>query len=277
MNNWPVNMLKIQYRMHDEIAAFPSLSFYGNELVPSDSLRLRSTPLWYKHPCFPPYLIWNTGDNNNDTLGKTGSYNNKTEMRFITDLLEEFRRFFGYQKGISISIITFYNDQVDAIKESIRIDPSFKSWLGSHHIDLMISTVDGFQGCETDIAILSCVRARQRCRGWKYSKDDIGFLRDFRRLNVAITRAKFSFWIVGQCSTLEMNPMWATLLQNARQRQLIARCDDFRRLSSSYQHSDSLSPRGKQGKMITSPPRNKRGKKNHGGPTRTLPHSSNKN
>lgn len=231
LNNIPVHVLKIQYRMHDEIAMFPSIAFYDNELLPSDTLKVRQAPLWYHHRCFPPYLVWNTGDNISDSMGNSGSFSNRSEIKFILDLLKEFSKVYGHQQGISIGIITFYNDQVDKIKDSVLRDPSLNSWLSSRRIDLQISTVDGFQGCETDIAILSCVRAYQRYAG-SNSRDDIGFLRDFRRLNVAITRAKFSLWIIGQCSTLAINPIWAALLQNARNRQLIARCEDFRRLSS---------------------------------------------
>ena len=231
-NHWPVHVLKIQYRMHEAIATFPSLAFYGNELLESDTLKARQAPLWYQHRCFPPYRIWNTGGNNGDSMGKSGSYSNKTEIKFITELLQEFRRCYGHLQGISIGIITFYNDQVDKIKESFQRDGSLNSWLNLRHIDLQISTVDGFQGCETDIAILSCVRARQQCAGGNnISRDDIGFLRDFRRLNVAITRAKFSFWIIGQCSTLELNPVWANLLHNARFRRNIAPCDELRQFS----------------------------------------------
>ena len=279
-NNWPVHLLKVQYRMHDEIATFPSVAFYGNELVPSDSLKTRRAPLWYQHPCFPPYLIWNTGDNNSDSKGKNGSYNNKTEIRFISDLLKEFRRIFGHQQGISIGIITFYSDQVDKIKESVLSDPTLSSWFGSRQIDLQISTVDGFQGCESDIAILSCVRARQRCGAGSNSKEDIGFLRDFRRLNVAITRAKFSLWIIGQCSTLEMNPIWAALLQNARHRHLIARCDDFRRLSSftpnpnNNRGSISTSPHGNRSKPKTSPDRNSGQRRKKDGKTKSMPNAN---
>jgi senataxin len=85
----------------------------------------------------------------------------------------------------------------------------------------MIETVDSFQGKQLDVIILSCVRASDGSSG-------VGFLADVRRMNVAITRAKQALWILGSAGTLERSPVWAALLKNAQERNVIIRNADAR-------------------------------------------------
>lgn len=79
---------------------------------------------------------------------------------------------------------------------------------------VMIETVDSFQGKQLDVIILSCVRAEAHASG-------VGFVNDVRRLNVAITRAKRALWILGSAATLQTSPVWRALLADAQQRQII--------------------------------------------------------
>ena len=83
-----------------------------------------------------------------------------------------------------------------------------------------MSTVDGFQGREKDIILFSCVRAHTE-------KKKIGFLADIRRMNVALTRAKFSCIVVGHTKSLEVNPHWRSLIKNAQDRQFCKFCCFF--------------------------------------------------
>lgn len=101
-----------------------------------------------------------------------------------------------------VGIITFYKAQVEKLSEKLH----------RHYPKLTIQTVDGFQGGENDIIIISFVRAN--------SKGNIGFLSDFRRLNVAITRARFALLMVGHSETLMNNEKdVATLIQDAKVRE----------------------------------------------------------
>lgn len=84
------------------------------------------------------------------------------------------------------------------------------------------NTVDGFQGREVDILLLSTVRASGSCDETpRVSSSNIGFVADVRRMNVALTRAKFSLWVFGNARTLRTNRTWAALLEDAKQRNLI--------------------------------------------------------
>merc|ERR1712113_243973 len=79
-----------------------------------------------------------------------------------------------------------------------------------------LNTVDGYQGREFDIIILSCVRGISDQNSGL--KKGIGFLKDVRRLNVAITRAKFSLFVVGNERVLNSSPLWASFIRNIKQR-----------------------------------------------------------
>lgn len=115
-NGYPVEMLRYQYRMHPSIAAFPSTQFYSNQLIDSKCVADRPPPPWYKHICFPPYLIWNVNGRMCRSSDGRGLYN-KNEDVFILEkilslLFHKFGRNSGKPKSVSIGIISFYNEQV---------------------------------------------------------------------------------------------------------------------------------------------------------------------
>ncbi|KAL6996088.1 hypothetical protein U1Q18_006225 [Sarracenia purpurea var. burkii] len=84
------------------------------------------------------------------------------------------------------------------------------------------NTVDGFQGREVDILVLSTVRAAESCSvATKISSSNIGFVADVRRMNVALTRARLSLWILGNARTLQTNHNWAALVRDAKERNLL--------------------------------------------------------
>lgn len=108
-----------------------------------------------------------------------------------------------------MGVITPYKQQLAVLRER------FKRSLGQNiATEIDFNTVDGFQGREVDILILSTVRAASGTGG-------IGFVADVRRMNVALTRARFSLWIVGNAAMLQSNPSWASLISNARSRGVI--------------------------------------------------------
>jgi superfamily I DNA and/or RNA helicase len=218
-NGWPVHLLRYQYRMHESIASFPSRMFYDNLLVTSDCVRNRGPAAWHHHHAFPPYLFWNVGQGTMKR-GNRGGYSNQIEANFLCALLKSFRAIMRGIRGISIGVISFYNDQVSLIENSlINNNKSLMSWMRTNNITLQISTVDGFQGSEKDIIILSCVRSK-----WhrEESSNEIGFLKDVRRVNVALTRAKHSLWILGNSDVLHTDELWNSLLTDAFNRDLIA-------------------------------------------------------
>lgn len=119
--------------------------------------------------------------------------------------------------GGRIGIITPYKSQLSLLRSR------FSSAFGSSVIDdVEFNTVDGFQGREVDILILSTVRAGEpSSASLGINSSSIGFVADVRRMNVALTRAKLSLWILGNARTLQTNHKWAALLKDAKERNLV--------------------------------------------------------
>lgn len=119
--------------------------------------------------------------------------------------------------GGRIGIITPYKSQLSLLRSR------FSSAFGSSIIDDMeLNTVDGFQGREVDILILCTVRAAEPSSSAPGNNSSrIGFVADVRRMNVALTRAKLSLWILGNARTLQTNQNWAALVNDARKRNLV--------------------------------------------------------
>ena len=156
-NGFPVQMLRFQYRMHPIIADFSSKQFYDGKLITSDCVKNRCPAPWYKHQCFPPFLIWNLQGSMQRSKG--GGIFNKEEDSFIVKrLLELFLSRFcqNQQNQLNIGIISFYNEQVSNLQRIVQALNFDKL----PNISIQVSTVDGFQGSEKDIIILSCVRSR---------------------------------------------------------------------------------------------------------------------
>lgn len=111
-----------------------------------------------------------------------------------------------------MGIITFYSQQVNKLRDR------FTREFGGKIMDsLDIGTVDGFQGQEKDIIILSCVRT---------NSNSIGFLGDLRRINVSLTRARYTLLILGKVEALQSNPAWNSLVQDATSRNLVSKFQD---------------------------------------------------
>lgn len=117
-----------------------------------------------------------------------------------------------------IGVVTPYRSQLSLLRSR------FSSAFGPEQIsDMEFNTVDGFQGREVDILVLSTVRASGSSSEMpKSSSNGIGFVADVRRMNVALTRAKFSLWVVGNARTLQTNVNWAALIENSKERNLFA-------------------------------------------------------
>ena len=188
-------MLKIQYRMNEVIMKFPSLQFYNNELIADETVKNITLSQLLKTKSNSPVLddtpivfIDTQGDFPEKQNKDSQSKYNPEEAKLIKKLVEKL-----LEAGISpkdIGIITPYKDQEDFLKKLIK--------------DIEIQTVDGFQGREKEIIIISLVRSNK--------EKDIGFLEDLRRLNVAITRPKRKLIIVGDKKTIESNKVYKDLI-----------------------------------------------------------------
>lgn len=216
---YPVNMLTQQYRMHPEICRFPSSHFYDGKLVDGDQLSSKFTP-FHGTKALGPYVLFDVVDGKelHDKKSGTLSLYNECEADAAVEVLRFFKRRFPSEfVGGRIGIITPYRCQLSLLRS--RFSSAFGSSITA---DMEFNTVDGFQGREVDIVILSTVRAFEACsNATQVNSSRIGFVADVRRMNVALTRAKLSLWIMGNTRTLRTNQNWADLVKDAKEREVV--------------------------------------------------------
>ena len=197
-----VSLLKVQYRMNEEIMRFSSDWFYGGNLQASPEVKYRGI-LDYDTP-----MVWvNTEglDCNEEFVGESFGRINKAEARLTLEQLQTYITRIGkhriLEERIDFGVISPYKAQVQYLRQLIRRDAFFKPF---HHL-IAVNTVDGFQGQERDVIVISLVRAND--------EGQIGFLSDLRRMNVAITRARMKLIILGDASTLTRHPFYQRLYE----------------------------------------------------------------
>ncbi|OAE31740.1 hypothetical protein AXG93_4874s1030 [Marchantia polymorpha subsp. ruderalis] len=202
---YPVQMLNTQYRMHPQIREFPSKEFYHEALVDGDEVELQTTRPWHEHRCFGPFAFLDIAGQESQPPG-SGSWVNQDEADFVLVLYKCLVGMYPSLKdGPHLAVISPYKQQVKLIREL------FRDAIGVEATKLIdINTVDGFQGREKDIAIFSCVRANP--------KGGIGFVSDYRRMNVGLTRARASMLVVGCSAALKQDKHWNNLITSAEER-----------------------------------------------------------
>uniref|UniRef100_A0A8C0BIT2 Senataxin n=1 Tax=Buteo japonicus TaxID=224669 RepID=A0A8C0BIT2_9AVES len=207
LRSLPVVQLTVQYRMHPDICLFPSNYVYGRSLKTDKTTEEnRCSSEWP----FQPYLIFDVGDGHEER--ENDSFSNPQEVKLVVELIrtiKEKRKDLGLRR---IGIITPYSAQKKKIQE--QLDRVFRNNSPGE-----VDTVDAFQGREKDCIIVTCVRANS-------TKGSIGFLASLQRLNVTITRARFSLFILGRLKTLMENKDWNELIQDAQKRGAIIKTSE---------------------------------------------------
>ena len=202
-----VSLLKIQYRMHEDIMRFSSQWFYHNELesAPEVSgrgiLRLDTPIVWFDtSEC----------DFTENTREETMSRVNRQEAELLVEqsrsYIQKISKERVLEENIDFGLISPYKAQVQYIRKLIKQDAFFKPLRRL----ITVHTVDGFQGQERDVILISLVRANEDGK--------IGFLNDLRRMNVAITRARMKLMILGDASTLTRHAFYNELYNYISQR-----------------------------------------------------------
>lgn len=200
-----VHLLDTQYRMHPEISAFPSQQFYNSRLVDGEGMsKLREKP-WHTSTILGPYRFFDVeGVQTKEARGH--SFINIPELNAAIKLYERLKTDYrNYDFTGKIGIITSYKAQLNELKARFRQrfgDDVFE--------EIEFNTTDAFQGRECEIIIFSCVRAK--------ATGGIGFLGDIRRMNVGLTRAKSSLWVLGDSRSLQQGEFWNKLIQDAKAR-----------------------------------------------------------
>lgn len=191
-----VNLLGIQYRMAQPIMDFPSRWFYNGQIVAADEVAYHSIIPW------DPFLEWKDtsiedvvdGEEAIDEVTDSGSRINRSEAKLAIRTLRKYIDEIGKDRvlndNINFGIITPYKAQASLIRQILKSHPFFKQIRRA----VTIGTVDGFQGQERDVIIISLVRANP--------ENTIGFLSDLRRMNVAMTRARMKLIIIGNSKNL---------------------------------------------------------------------------
>lgn len=203
-----IYLLNTQYRMHPEISKFPSREFYKSKLLDGDKMSEINERPWHKLPYYGPYKFFQI-DGEQGKNSRTMSLFNSTEAQLSLEIVKDlFKKFPNVNWKGKIGIISPYKEQIRILKNLF-----FREFGQSINMEVDFNTVDGFQGQEKDIIIFSCVRAE--------TSQGIGFLADIRRMNVALTRARASLWILGSIDTLLSNKTWRDLIKDADGRDLV--------------------------------------------------------
>jgi predicted DNA helicase len=203
----PVDLLDVQHRMHPSICEFPSRMFYDGRLQDGPRVASECRSEIHDSPPFSPFAFFDVFGRHTLTSSSGGaskSLSNDAEATFVKQIIDRLAKISPSLNVVrSVSVISPYRQQVALIRRRLR------STVWS---ELEIGTVDGFQGREKDIVILSTVRAHSELSG------SVGFLSDVRRLNVAITRARKCLFIVGNAQTLQQNSVWRELIEDTKKR-----------------------------------------------------------
>ena len=203
-----VTLLKMQYRMNEEIMRFSSSWFYGNQVESAPEVKYRSILDFDIPMTWIDTSQFEIPEESNLTfkeqfVGESFGRINKAEAELTLLTLETYFNKIGKQRildeRLDVGIISPYRAQVQYLRRQIKK----KEWAKPYRQLISVNTVDGFQGQERDIILISLVRAND--------DGQIGFLRDLRRMNVAITRARMKLIILGDASTMTRHPFYRKL------------------------------------------------------------------
>lgn len=197
-----VSLLKIQYRMHEDIMRFPSRWFYHDELEAAPEVKYRGI-LDFDTPV--SWIDTSELDLQEKAVAEGTGRLNTGEAELLVRELKNYMERIGIRRileeHINFGVISPYRAQVHYLRHLLKKEPFFRPCRRL----ITVHTVDGFQGQERDVIMISLVRANE--------KGQIGFLRDLRRMNVAITRARMKLLILGEAVTLTRHPFYRELYE----------------------------------------------------------------
>ena len=197
-----VTLLRMQYRMNEEIMRFSSDWFYGNLVESAPEVKYRSI----LDLDVPMEWIDTSGlDIREEFVGESFGRINKAEAELTLLSLQQYFERIGKMRilneRLDVGIISPYRAQVQYLRSQLRKKEYFKPFRQL----ISVNTVDGFQGQERDIIVISLVRSND--------EGQIGFLRDLRRMNVAITRARMKLILLGDVQTMTRHPFYRKLYE----------------------------------------------------------------
>uniref|UniRef100_A0A0E0KUC3 DNA2/NAM7 helicase-like C-terminal domain-containing protein n=1 Tax=Oryza punctata TaxID=4537 RepID=A0A0E0KUC3_ORYPU len=216
------HLLNVQYRMHPEISRFPVATFYDGKISDGPNVTSKNYERRFlASKIFGPYSFINV-DRGHGTTEKHGrSLKNTIEVATVLRIVQRlFKESVSTQSKLSVGVVSPYNAQVKAIQE--KVGKSYNMYDG---FSVKVKSVDGFQGAEEDIIIISTVRSN--------GAGSVGFITNLQRTNVALTRAKHCLWIVGNGTTLSNSKsIWQKMIKDAQDRGCFFDANDDKDLSN---------------------------------------------
>ncbi|KAF8025761.1 hypothetical protein BT93_F2560 [Corymbia citriodora subsp. variegata] len=212
----PKHLLDVQYRMHPAISRFPITTFYKNQILDGPNVTGESYRKCHlQWPVFGPYSFIDITNGREERGGDGRSLINYVEAGVVSMIVRNlFEACKSSGEDLSVGVISPYGAQVAAIQQKIG-----KSYENIKGFTVRVRSVDGFQGGEEDVIIVSTVRSNP-C-------GSIGFVSDAKRTNVTLTRARYSLWILGNGRTLTgSKSVWEALVHDAESRGCFFSIDD---------------------------------------------------
>lgn len=206
-----VTLLQMQYRMNEQIMRFSSNWFYEGKVESAPQIKYRGIldydiPIEWRQATYempddaPPASEKRWGE---EFLGESFGRINRQEAELTLHILQTYFTKIGKQRileeRIDVGVISPYRAQVQYLRHLLKQREFFKPFRKL----ISVNTVDGFQGQERDVILISLVRSN--------AEGEIGFLRDLRRMNVAMTRARMKLIILGDAKTLTKHPFYKKL------------------------------------------------------------------
>lgn len=204
-----VNLLDTQYRMNRQIMEFSSQWFYEGKLKAAPEVANRTIALW---DC---PLVWiDTSDCHfSEKTNASQSRVNREEAKLLISILKDYVRQMFMDRSLldnlTYGIISPYKAQIGFLRFLVNKSHT----LAAIRQNISVNTVDGFQGQERDVILISMVRDNEQ--------GAIGFLKDLRRMNVAVTRAKQKLIVVGNCNTLSQTDFYKELIEYFRENGIV--------------------------------------------------------
>eukprot|EP01032_Pedospumella_encystans_P022031 gene22031-24977_t len=204
---YPYALLNVQYRMHPAISRWPRMQFYNGDVIDGENVRSSAYDKEW-HRVFPPLSVYDLTAGREE-LHEHGSKYNEAEAVLVRRIIAEIR---GLKTPLTVGIISPYSAQIMMLDHLSTFAATTNTTNTVNNstsaVGVRVNTVDSFQGQECDIIIFSTVRCNEN--------GNIGFLQDTRRLNVAVTRAKYALVVICSVRTLSHNPVWKSLFDHAR-------------------------------------------------------------
>ncbi|KAJ0703693.1 putative P-loop containing nucleoside triphosphate hydrolase, DNA2/NAM7 helicase, helicase [Helianthus annuus] len=202
------HLLNVQYRMHPSISQFPNREFYNQNILDGANVKSKTYgKRFLDGNMYGSYSFINV-TSAKEEFDQSHSMKNVMEVALVGEVVASlFKQAVARKQKVSVGCISPYKAQVNALQE--KIGTKYTGY--ERHFTVNVRSVDGFQGSEEDVIIISTVRCN--------SKGSVGFLSNHQRTNVALTRARYCLWILGNESTLvNSGTIWKHLVVDAKNR-----------------------------------------------------------